>query len=428
MECQICYTTVPRVVKCPSCNYESCKKCLEQYFASQTDVNCPSCSVVFTREFISTAIPGFLKTYKTMREKYLLDREMALMPETQTAVIAERRRREVAEEVAALTTRLQEITHEAKVLRQRIGQLKHGVEVGGAAAAAQPPRPVVDPVVCKCAADGCRGFVTESTHACGLCGLGVCKKCMMTPGDGHECKKDDVESATLMKKSSKPCPKCAAPIFKIDGCDQMWCTQCQTAFSWSTGKIETGKVHNPHYYEWQRKMHNGQPPRVDGDRPPGCVQDITYGMMIGLFAPGKAGTRLGYVHRLVAHIQGVYHAPHRVDNTNLRVKYLLGEIDQKKLATRLQQVDKLYQKNTDVFQVYEAVAEGGRAIFQEMWTTVNERRLGRGNAGVWYMSDQERDTYVRRLDALIEFGNAQMQEISKKYKMVAPVIRLGDGE
>jgi hypothetical protein len=424
MDCQICYTTVPRVIQCPACNYNTCKKCLETYSVSQTDINCPSCSVVFTREFIATAIPGFLKTYKTMREKYLLDREMALMPETQTAVVAERRRREAAEEMAALTARLREISQEAKELRQRIAVLRAGAPVYGAATAqaAQPARAAVDPVVCKCAADDCRGFVTESTHACGLCGLGVCKKCMMTLGDGHECKKEDVESATLLKKSSKPCPKCAAPIFKIDGCDQMWCTQCQTAFSWSTGKIETGKVHNPHYYEWQRKMHNGQAPRVEGDRPPGCVQDITYGTLMGFFAPGKAGNRLGYVHRLVTHIQAVHHAPARVDNTNLRVKYLLGEIDQKKLATRLQQVDKLYQKNTDVFQVYEAVVEGGKAIFQEMWSTTNERR--RAASRQWFIPDHEKDAYVRRFDALIEFGNAQMQEISKKYKMVAPVIRL----
>ena len=55
----------------------------------------------------------------------------------------------------------------------------------------------------------------------------------------------------------------------LSNCDQMYCTQCQTAFSWRTGKIETGTIHNPHYYEFQRKMNGGVAPRVAGDNPCG---------------------------------------------------------------------------------------------------------------------------------------------------------------
>jgi hypothetical protein len=46
-------------------------------------------------------------------------------------------------------------------------------------------------------------------------------------------------------------------------CDQIWCSLCQTAFSWKTGIIEVGRIHNPHYYEFLRKQNNGEIPREE---------------------------------------------------------------------------------------------------------------------------------------------------------------------
>jgi hypothetical protein len=53
----------------------------------------------------------------------------------------------------------------------------------------------------------------------------------------------------------------------------MWCPQCHTAFRWSTGEIERGAIHNPHYYEW---MFGGRAPAAlvaEGANDQVCIQN-----------------------------------------------------------------------------------------------------------------------------------------------------------
>lgn len=114
----------------------------------------------------------------------------------------------------------------------------------------------------KCADPECNGFVS-SRWKCGLCEKWTCSDCHeIKSDDDHKCDPDTLATAKLLSKDTKGCPKCQTMIYKIDGCDQVWCTQCHTAFSWKTGQIET-KIHNPHYYEWRRK--NGGLAREPGD-------------------------------------------------------------------------------------------------------------------------------------------------------------------
>ena len=46
----------------------------------------------------------------------------------------------------------------------------------------------------------------------------------------------------------------AIPIFKISGCNQMFCTNCHVVFDWNTLKIDTGNVHNAHYFDWMIRI------------------------------------------------------------------------------------------------------------------------------------------------------------------------------
>ncbi len=106
----------------------------------------------------------------------------------------------------------------------------------------------------KCGFAECRGFI-DSEGKCALCERLTCRDCyvgLANCQEGHKCSESDLAIAA----ETKPCPTCQVPIYRIDGCYQMWCTQCQTAFSWTTGQVEVGVIHNPHYLEWQRRRGN----------------------------------------------------------------------------------------------------------------------------------------------------------------------------
>jgi len=103
-----------------------------------------------------------------------------------------------------------------------------------------------------CPVTDCRGFLSTQWK-CGICDIKVCNKCHdpMTI-EPHLCDEEKVASVALIAAEAKPCPKCGVMISKVSGCSQMFCVECKTAFSWTTGKIETGIIHNPHYFEWRR--------------------------------------------------------------------------------------------------------------------------------------------------------------------------------
>ena len=126
-----------------------------------------------------------------------------------------------------------------------------------------------------CGSPQCRGFVMLPSHECGLCRTRVCKDCFVPlphhdSGDAtesesesnkeedHECTEEDRATARLLKRDTKPCPRCAVRIHKVSGCDQMWCVHCHCTFSWETLQVQSvlDPVHNPHYFEWLFEQRN----------------------------------------------------------------------------------------------------------------------------------------------------------------------------
>jgi hypothetical protein len=213
--------------------------------------------------------------------------------------------------------------------------------------------------IMKCPASECRGFLSTA-YKCGTCQLWACPDCLVVKGEEkdeqHTCDPGQKESVALIIKESKGCPKCGQRISKIDGCDQMWCTDCHTAFSWTTGQIVNGVVHNPHYYEFLRKEGNGIAPRNLGDVPCGGIPGYTriYRLVKGL---DQSNTIL-LIHRISSEIQDQritqYQGQFREeDNGDLGVKYLMREISKDDMKSELVKRETKRLKHTAIRGVLE---------------------------------------------------------------------------
>ncbi len=260
------------------------------------------------------------------------------------------------------------------------------------------PRIVVH---CGCPVEGCRGFVGEG-WSCGLCGVSVCQTCRDSAAASvaasvaeHVCQKEKVETAALLAKETKACPQCAALIYKIDGCDQMWCTQCHTTFSWRTGQKEEGRVHNPHYYEWMRRTQ-GSVPREPGDGG-GCAEDglreFNVGMWINqaagrpfyskqaLFADVdpvwavEAAERLEGIHRLLSEIHDYdcnAELRREIDHDltlhleNAAVQHLANELTEEQWQAEIFYRESHHAYSVAKFQIYEMFFNAGRDIFNSI--------------------------------------------------------------
>ena len=195
--------------------------------------------------------------------------------------------------------------------------------------------------IMKCPAEECRGFLSTA-YKCGTCQLWACPDCLVIKGEEkdteHTCDPGQKESVALIIKESRGCPKCGQRISKIDGCDQMFCVDCHTAFSWITGQIVNGVIHNPHYYEFLRKQGNGVAPRNLGDVPCGGIP--AYTRIHRIVASSEHKVCIMAVHRITSEIQDqrirMYQGRFNVeDNGDLAVRYLMKEMSKDDMKAEL---------------------------------------------------------------------------------------------
>ena len=279
-----------------------------------------------------------------------------------------------------------------------------------------------------CPEEDCRGFLS-SQWKCGICEKWTCPDCHIVKGytrdTPHECKEDDLATAKLLASDTKPCPKCAAGIFKIDGCDQMWCTQCHTAFSWRTGNVER-TIHNPHYYEWMRRTGGGEMPRNPNDVP--CGRNLDHYLYESIARilrtkyTGASNLRV-IVSRIDKIIRNTIHMmeterPRPLNyerrNEDLRVRYLMNEITEQEMCDQLQKDDKRHHKNQEISDIYTLLGNTITDILFRFAEKVERERDTK--------PERVDDSMLNEINKIIEYANECLIDVSYTYSSPKIVI------
>ena len=443
-----------KIVTCEFCDLSACRECVKYYLTSKTDMaNCMGCNKPWDRKFMQDALTKsyFNKGWKNHRKDMLFETEKARFPESMNKVelVVQIRKHEtefeeMKKEEQRLLLEWQKKKEEMNTIRGTINSIKYNNAFN---------KGPVKVFIKKCPADECNGFLSTG-YKCGICEVRVCSKCNETMGytpnckDDHECDPNMVASALLIKQETKPCPQCAAPIFKINGCDQMWCTCCNIAFSWRTGMKVTGTIHNPHYYEFMRQnggnaVQNpgavncgGLPYHDHMTRVTRKLENITNTIkdLNERHWLNDASNYLSMIHRGATHFQHIILDPIRRDiqrnndNEDLRVKFIMNEIKEEQFKTNLIKRDNAFEKKQAMLHVYELMGN----VFVE--TTISIYNLTvefckHMKTEIMYPALECTGIFIeefkkmkQNLDKVRRYCNKELVRVSITYKQVVEVI------
>jgi len=360
-ECFLCIESISKPVTCHKCSYTTCIPCTKKYILSKNlGAHCmnPKCKINWSNKFLMEFFDKAWVTstdknsYREHVKKISVDRERSKLPETLAQIPLYKEREKQNELLQELETQLTFAKNRVKEIQSLIRSVYRE--------SATKTLKNIPRFICPCPTDGCKGLI-DSKFFCNLCEHSICKHCRVLLSneenggeEKHECNSIMIETVKLLKEDTKSCPKCATPIYKIDGCDQMWCTQCQTAFSWKTGQVEMGVIHNPHAIKWQRK--HGQLLRNNGDIPCGGLIPMWEFSMLR----GKHYRSLLRIHRRIAEL--VYDLRSNIPNRNfedLRKNLILNEITDNEFKQKIflrERNNARKEENHKILSTYQVLA------------------------------------------------------------------------
>jgi hypothetical protein len=416
-DCPICCDTMSKseTITCDYCQNDSCRDCFQRFLLdSDIKPKCMHCNVSLNIETIllKSDKSWFSSEYKSHRKVQLMKIEKGKFQSTQLAANAYWKaqtfkhttclnglldnfdpyfRRFLNNRQWERANRAEQIVINATICIQQFGRGWEDFDFESG-----EPRPIesLKGVDFACPVNGCHGFVSESE--CNMCLSKICDDCHEPiKTTVHLCNPDTVSSIKAIFKEARPCPKCAALISKIEGCDQMFCTQCHTTYSWNTGAVvdEGAWHHNPHYLQWVKDNTKKIPVKIGEVN---CEEFISYENLLtcfsqeilmnykitrnklpstsDLFAPLPSQTHylISFLsfHKDILNIRATSgnHANLRpIDNHPLRVKFMTGEIDEEEFINTLEKDDFEYYKHMSYWYIYLMVFNTTTILFDNLY-------------------------------------------------------------
>lgn len=389
MECTVCcepYNKSKRKpISCSFCEYMVCASCIKMYLLdSFHKPHCMNCKKEWIHEFISHHLGSFMKTeYRDKREQLLFEREKSYIPSMIPLAEREKKIKTLNKHIQVLQDELMrwyeyvdtygclDTYNERKKERRDIKRTICALMEARTSLFHTELREERKTFVMKCIVPTCKGFLS-SRYKCGLCSILVCKDCHLELDQEHKCNMDTVSTIIELKKSTKSCPSCHCPIYKTEGCDQMWCIQCHTAFSWKTGRVETGIIHNPHYFEFMKQR--GHVARNAHDVVCGGLPDYhaVYDLSLGhAYSPDQINY-LRIMYEDLAHYREdtlrlrLPNEQEQVNNTDLLLRYIMDEINEPHFKSNLYVREQKRQRGLEERQILEAYVSIGEEAFRKM--------------------------------------------------------------
>ena len=364
-----------------------------------------NCHHVWPREFLDEHLTrswreGELRHH---REKILFDRERSLLPATQPDVEIEVQKRAYAAEIPALDAQESHLRAMIHDVQEKIAQRRRYIRRGPETAEDKAKEKRL--FIAACPIESCRGFLSTA-YKCGTCATQFCSGCRerKVKGVEHTCDPALVATIAEIVKDSRPCPRCGTAISKVSGCDQMFCTQCDTPFSYETGRVIKGIIHNPHYFERLQKLKAS----AGATAQTGCNgwPDFRF-LPLHIRTSDRYGTLFrNAIHTEEVTLRQLPNSETATDNRDLRVRYLMNELEEDRFKQLIQQRDRKRQRDLEI-----------RAVLELFVITVLEFFNDRAA-----LADEAKTTAaLSALQAQLETTmNAPLKTIGERYKSRVP--------
>lgn len=377
-ECGICCenfnNSSRKKIYCPTCPNGSepvCSKCVERYLIDDTinSAHCMKCKKEWSNEFLSsvTSKTFYTQKYRKHVQKISLDREKSKLQQTMPLLERYKIKQNILKEKEELMAEKERLVARLLEIKGRISEINYIVsrgefEIEGTDKPDEKSEKE-SKYMMGCPTENCRGFIRGNTWDCAICEVRICAKCYTErkKDSQHICKDDDMKSAEEIKKNTKQCPKCNTRIFKIDGCDIMFCTSCNTGFNWKTLELVRNNIHNPHYFDFINKLRqSGQ--NVDGMYGGGLIQNIQdecnripqYYSIIENIQKSELIEILSMYYRRVMELDSTIRYNRINDDfSDLRLKYLTNEFDDEKLKAEIFRRDRKNEKCMIINQILQ---------------------------------------------------------------------------